>query len=133
MIDVILLFLHSHGLIIRLASCSPGDYSIQLVEKWFGVLGTPAAAAVKDLNLYQEQVGKIEQAEMVSPLFTPPTAAEECRLLLAQEQHVFFFVSCLVVWCRIHTEVGSFPGSTIHGTERQTLGVNLCIMRRYNP
>lgn len=37
----------------------------ELVEKWFGVLGTPAAAAVKDLNLYQEQVGKIEQAEML--------------------------------------------------------------------
>ena len=39
--------------------------TMQLVEKWFSVLGTPAAAAVKDLNLYQEQVGKIEQAELV--------------------------------------------------------------------
>lgn len=38
----------------------------QILEKWFAVLGTSAAGAVKDLNLYQEQVGKIEQAEMVS-------------------------------------------------------------------
>lgn len=41
---------------------------VQLLEKWFGVLGTSAQGAIKDLNLYQEQVGKIEQAELVGVL-----------------------------------------------------------------
>lgn len=39
----------------------------KLLEKWFAVIGTSAAGATKDLNLYLEQIGKIEQAEMVSP------------------------------------------------------------------
>lgn len=39
----------------------------QILEKWFGVIGTSAAGAQKDLNLYLEQIGKIEQAEMVRP------------------------------------------------------------------
>lgn len=50
-----------------IVSPCPRLLTIQLVEKWFAVVGTPAAAAVKDLNLYQEQVSKIEQAELVSP------------------------------------------------------------------
>ena len=37
----------------------------QLLEKWFEVLGTSSQGVIKDLNLYQEQVGKVEQAEMV--------------------------------------------------------------------
>lgn len=36
-----------------------------LLEKWFAVLGTSAQGAIKDLNLYQEQVGKVEQAEQL--------------------------------------------------------------------
>lgn len=37
----------------------------QILEKWFAEIGTSAAGATKDLNLYLEQIGKIEQAEMV--------------------------------------------------------------------
>ncbi|CAB1117739.1 unnamed protein product [Ectocarpus sp. CCAP 1310/34] len=37
----------------------------ELLEKWFAVVGTSAAGAAKDLNLYQEQIGKIEQAELL--------------------------------------------------------------------
>ena len=43
----------------------------QILEKWFSAIGTSAAGATKDLNLYLEQIGKIEQAEMVSEVDGP--------------------------------------------------------------
>lgn len=43
-------------------------YDVQLLEKWFEVVGISPQGAMKDLNLYQEQVGKVEQAELVSPV-----------------------------------------------------------------
>lgn len=46
--------------------CFCRGFTNQILEKWFGAIGTSAAGATKDLNLYLEQIGKIEQAEMVS-------------------------------------------------------------------
>ena len=53
------------------------DY--QILEKWFSVMGTSAAGATKDLNLYLEQIGKIEQAEMVSDVKWRGLRALCCR------------------------------------------------------
>lgn len=38
---------------------------LKILERWFGVLGTSSQGAIKDLNLYLEQVGKVEQSELV--------------------------------------------------------------------
>lgn len=37
----------------------------QLLEKWFNKMGTPSQGIIKDLNLYQEQLSKLEASEQV--------------------------------------------------------------------
>ncbi|CAM9185199.1 unnamed protein product [Pylaiella littoralis] len=55
----------------------------ELLEKWFATIGTSASGATKDLNLYLEQIGKIEQAEM---LFKEIEIREKKRLAERLEQ-----------------------------------------------
>lgn len=58
------------------------------MEKWFATIGTSASGATKDLNLYLEQIGKIEQAEMVRAFPFVNNCEHMCVSAGEQSQHI---------------------------------------------